>query len=836
MALKMMGHALKYAARGWAVFPCHWTDDGVCSCGKDDCVYPKNQNAGKHPRTQNGYKDATTEEAQIRLWWGKWPRANIGVACAPSNLLCLDIDPRHGGDHSYNDLARDIGRIEAPRVQTGSGGWHFYVTAPIGTPGGVLRGCKGIDVKYIGYVLAPPSVHPCGEPYKWEIEGEPTDLPKQWLDLVLLPPNRMISKPTGVVCEDELIDALRCIPAEDHETWIHVGMSIQAAVGDGGVSIWDEWSSTASNYNPDEIPKRWHSFSQGGGITSNTVFGLARQHGWDPPLRIAADPPDYGDEPPRTDDEMPPEFNADANIIDIGPAPRTPSTDRQAINLSSDIPRIIDEAEEAILNMPRRNLYQRSGALVRITRDAGPAAKGQERPPGAVAIKRATPGYVREICSRAAAWFKFDARSKKWVSTMPPTWVPEIFSDRGQWRIPPIVGIIAAPTLRPDGTLLDSPGYDYPTGLLYLPGGTKFPDIPHNPTHEDAIEAMAELEEPFVDFPFSTKSDKAAILSSILALVCRAAIAGPVPLFAVRATTAGSGKTLLADLCSIIGTGRAAPKFAQAEKPEEERKRLLAVAMEGDQVLCIDNVVHPLGTGPLDMALTGGTVKDRVLGITGNAEAPFRPVCYATGNNLQVRGDTGRRIIPVDIDPRCERPELRSGWKHANIQKWVTDNRPRLVAAALTVCRAHALAGYPEDGLTPLGSFEDYSRVARAAVVWAGYPDPCANSERVRSESDPELDTLRNLLHAWQNHCADRVVTLRDICEEVDDPIGEQSRALNNSITEATAGRSRGSTATQLGYVLRKYRGRMVDGLRFENGERSHAGATWTVVEIGEDT
>lgn len=69
--------ALSYAKeRNWLVFPVHdCGQNGQCSCGKKDCSSP-----AKHPRTQNGFKEATTDEVAIRQWWEKWLNANIGVA------------------------------------------------------------------------------------------------------------------------------------------------------------------------------------------------------------------------------------------------------------------------------------------------------------------------------------------------------------------------------------------------------------------------------------------------------------------------------------------------------------------------------------------------------------------------------------------------------------------------------------------------------------------------------------------------------------------------------------------------------------------------------------
>ena len=160
--------ALWYARHGLPVFPVHNVRDGQCSCGKVGCAHP-----GKHPRTTHGFKDATKDLAQIRTWWKEWPDASIGVPTGPaSGLLAIDIDPRNGGDSSWDSLILRHGLPPATAEQlTGGGGRHIVFR----DPGVVLPKelAPGIDVKGAGgYIIVAPSIHPSGQPYTWDgIEG-----------------------------------------------------------------------------------------------------------------------------------------------------------------------------------------------------------------------------------------------------------------------------------------------------------------------------------------------------------------------------------------------------------------------------------------------------------------------------------------------------------------------------------------------------------------------------------------------------------------------------------------------------------------------------------------
>lgn len=128
---------------------------------------------GKNPLLSEWQNKATTNPKIIANWWGKKPEANIGIHAGKSNLVIVDIDPRNGGLESLEHLKDVLGSekwISPFRVESGGGGLHFYYAAKNLRDLRSLDLGSGIDLIYGNkYIIAPPSIHPSGGMYKWEI-------------------------------------------------------------------------------------------------------------------------------------------------------------------------------------------------------------------------------------------------------------------------------------------------------------------------------------------------------------------------------------------------------------------------------------------------------------------------------------------------------------------------------------------------------------------------------------------------------------------------------------------------------------------------------------------
>jgi hypothetical protein len=308
-----------------------------------------------------------------------------------------------------------------------------------------------------------------------------------------------------------------------------------------------------------------------------------------------------------------------------------------------------------------------------------------------------------------------------------------------------------------------------------------FPAIVENPSESDARKAFESLREVITDFPFAKEIHAAANLAAILTPFVRSAMSGPSPLFLFDANVRGAGKTLGADTIGIIATGRPLARMPQAPSDEEEEKRLAGIAQDGDPIVLIDNINRPLGSGALDAILTSTRWKPRILGKTGNPEFEIKTTFLATGNNVQLAGDTPRRTLHIRLCSPNDHPEDRKDFLHSPLLPWVKENHPRLAVAALTVIRAYVVAGRPCRNIRPWGSFEEWSLWVREPIMWLMGVDPMDTREELESHADIEKEALLRLVDGWRRIFMDGTAhTVRELLDELN-----RSHSLEPALREA---------------------------------------------------
>jgi hypothetical protein len=410
--------------------------------------------------------------------------------------------------------------------------------------------------------------------------------------------------------------------------------------------------------------------------------------------------------------------------------------------------------------------------------------------------------------------------------------------------------------VRPAGSILTKQGYDPGTGLLLRSEiNWKSPVLL---TRDTAKAAAQRLIEPFSEFPFtpdSADSDSAPFTKYVSRAIGQAVVISAIltglqrrmlrtaPAHAFDANLQGSGKTLLADCISIIVTGGEVPAVSAGDGDEKELAKLFtSILIAGDAVVLIDNIVRPLESPTFALLLTRTLFQGRILGLSKTAKVPTNCLFLLTGNNLEFLKDMPRRVLVARIEVEEEHPDMRAGFKIANLKQYCLDNREALVGDALTIVAAYANAGRPCQHLTPYGSFEQWSDEIRSAMVWAGLKDPCATRAQITA-NDPERESTLRLFEQWFERFGDRPIHTQDLINEADIPVmtdGKFEGWFNADLRAAlldvawTKGRPLEIDARRLGWWCRNHRDRSLksDTYRYQLKKRKadRVGSTWQIV------
>jgi hypothetical protein len=471
---------------------------------------------------------------------------------------------------------------------------------------------------------------------------------------------------------------------------------------------------------------------------------------------------------------------------------------------------------------PSDGVYQRSGLLVHTARLPEPSANGGiRRAAGTLQIVTATPDTLGLRLAQNIDWHRFLKRESEWILTDVPERVARTLCGAvADWRnTPALSGIVEAPCLRADGSILQASGYDAASGLYFDPGSTRFHRVADSPSREDARAALSKLRAVVSGFPFTAAASRSVALASIITPLIRQAVRSA-PLFAISAPKMGSGKTLLGYQPSYIATGRPPALLSQAERPEEEKKRLLAILLGGSVVTAIDNCERPLQSDALCTILTEPTWTERLLGVSRNVSVSTATTWIATGNNLQFSGDLSSRVLLCGIDPECEHPEARRF--AVNLHDEIPRRRGELAAAALTIVRAYLVSGASVD-VPVFGRFEQWSRFVREPLVWLGCADPCETRAQVESK-DPVRESLATLLAAWHE-------TFDSEPQTISTAVTAGSESLRSVMSAIAPTKDGGVNTRRVGRFVAKHERRIERGLCFERAGDRSGGALWRVTE-----
>ncbi|MCO6453473.1 MAG: hypothetical protein J5I90_22015 [Caldilineales bacterium] len=423
-----------------------------------------------------------------------------------------------------------------------------------------------------------------------------------------------------------------------------------------------------------------------------------------------------------------------------------------------------DQTNDAIaalqqFDSDKETLFVRSGDLVRVRTDEN------ERP----VIETVTSSIIISLLARSANFIIETQHGPKHIS--PPKDVANDILALGEWPFPPLEAIVEAPILRPDGSILDQPGYDQATRFLYRPApDLEMPEIPDTPSQEDVENALATIDEAIGDFPFVDNASCAAALALFLTLFVHPLVNGNRPIAIIEAPAAGTGKTLLANAIGVAATGRDTPMMSDPLDGQEWRKSITSALRDGSSFCVIDNVDGKLDAPELARVATAEVWRDRILGKSEQVDLPNRAIWVVTGNNIRLGGDLPRRCFLIRLDAGTATPWLRghNGFRHPDLIAWIKANRGKLVSAALILAKAWVLAGRPKPRkLRELGSFENWCYVLGGILENAGVPSFFDNLQKMYEQSDEDGPLWEAFLAALYERFGDKPITVADLATEI---------------------------------------------------------------------
>lgn len=788
-----LAEARKAHSRGWALTPLN----------------------GKVPTTKGWSKapkpDLATVEQMAR-------NGNVGLRTGEvSGVIVLDDDtPDSSG-------AAALRLPPTPTVITGSGKRHYYFRRPAAALKNSVKTLRGVDVRAEGgQVVYVGSIHPdTGKPYIWADGLSPEDVPLAELPacvLAMLGPRSKQAKPKPA--------AKSLVSGEQERLKRYAQVALQSAA----TRIADAPEGTRN----DRLNAEAFSLGRFVGLGVLTREEILQS------LTNAAERSGLtADEARRTiESGMKAGTEAPDAVGDTlrklqGPA-RGVRLNRKRVVIQVDggeLPSIVDQAEDALMSDGGEELFQYGNQVVRLVRTTDPfVSAGVMRPFGAVAIRPVDVVFLVERLTLAADFVRPTRDGPKSIDC-PEKVAKTYLSREGDWKLRRLTGVIEAPTLRFDGSVLDQPGFDQVTGLYFDPGDSKFPAIPESCSIDDARGALERIEHVLKDFPFVDDSDRSAAVAAILTAVVRRSLR-TAPIFTFSAPMPGSGKSLLADIVSMVATGRPCAVMSQGRDENEDKKRLLSLLLDGESVACIDNIDRPLGGAALCSALTQTRFKDRLLGHSKTAIVSTAVTFLATGNNLVLVGDLTTRAVPCDLDAKCERPEERAF--EVNLYKDVPAHRGELIVAALTILRAYWIADRPKQDLSVFGRFEDWSQWVRSPIVWLGRADPCGGRARL-AQADPVREILIAVLTRWHSLFGEKVQTVAEVVQRATVSVNGPEDEAN--LYEALVTAAPSKTADQidkrkLGRWLHDHLNRVEGGLRIERAGSRQNTALWRVVRV----
>jgi hypothetical protein len=257
------------------------------------------------------------------------------------------------------------------------------------------------------------------------------------------------------------------------------------------------------------------------------------------------------------------------------------------------------------------------------------------------------------------------------------------------------------------------------------------------------------LEELVCDFPFKDEASRQNFYGLLLTPIIAPAIDGNRPLHLIVSPLERTGKTKLAE--EVFGgviLGRQTPAMQLTERDEERDKRILALLLQGETLVHLDNLPNKVDSGALAALLTATTYQGRLLGSTRMLSLDNNLTLVGSGNNVQCSGEIAKRTVPIVLQPRKSHPEARRDFRYPNLRAHVSATRCEALGALLGMVENWLAQGQPEY-TNRMGGFEGWSEAVGGILRANGFNRWRSNEGEWRRASDTKGEELDTFVRAW---------------------------------------------------------------------------------------
>lgn len=348
----------------------------------------------------------------------------------------------------------------------------------------------------------------------------------------------------------------------------------------------------------------------------------------------------------------------------------------------------------------------------------------------------------------------------------PPTIVNDFITFPPEW--PELNGVLRIPSLRHDGTVSHTTGYDADAKVWYEPDPI-FKDIviPEDPGQEWIDWAKSVLLYPISQFPFVDGPGGA--IAVLLERVAMRMLNGPRPLYVFDAPVPRTGKSLLAQMLASVLFGSESPTTSWPGGDDTElEKRITAILRAPDEVIFFDNIDdESVESAALARLTTSTTWRGRILGQTESLNMPNIVTWMLTLNNARLSKDLANRSVLVRLDTGHANPQGRTFELKAPL-RYVIDHRAEMIQAAIILVRAWVVAGMPRDPALAnvMGGFERWLHVVGGTLHFAGIPG-LSESLIAATERETTKDDEEAMISLWRHSYGQNVIGTRAVLDLV---------------------------------------------------------------------